>query len=98
MLIAVTGGLGRLGRYVVRELARHTVRVLDVGPRTDCHVADLRDLDALRSALRGVEVVVHLGGIDRSVATDDAATMNVNASSVHRNRHAASPCHVGPNR
>lgn len=79
MLIAVTGGLGRLGRYVVRELARHTVRVLDVGPRDDCHVADLRDLDALRAALRGVEVVVHLGGIDRSVATDDVATMNVNA-------------------
>jgi UDP-glucose 4-epimerase len=79
MHIAVTGGLGRLGRYVVRELAQHTVRVLDVGPTSDCLVADLRDLDALRAALRGVEVVVHLGGIDRSVASDDAATMQVNA-------------------
>jgi nucleoside-diphosphate-sugar epimerase len=79
MEIAVTGGLGRLGRYVVRELAQHTVRVLDIGAPAACHPADLRDLDALRAGLRGVEVVVHLGGIDRSVATDDAATMQVNA-------------------
>ena len=79
MEIAVTGGLGRLGRYVVRELTQHTVRVLDIGAQADCHPVDLRDLDALRAGLRGVEVVVHLGGIDRSVATDDAATMQVNA-------------------
>jgi UDP-glucose 4-epimerase len=79
MRIAVTGGLGRLGRYVVRELAQHTVRVLDLGASADCHLADLRDLDALRAGLRDIEVVVHLGGIDRSVATDDAMTMQVNA-------------------
>jgi NAD(P)-dependent dehydrogenase (short-subunit alcohol dehydrogenase family) len=57
MEIAVTGGLGRLGRYVVRELAQHTVRVLDIGAPAECHPADLRDLDALRAGLRGVEVV-----------------------------------------
>ncbi|HME22639.1 MAG TPA: NAD(P)-dependent oxidoreductase [Acetobacteraceae bacterium] len=79
MQIAVTGGLGRLGRYVVRELAQHTVRVLDIGAPADCHQADLRDIGALRAGLRDIEVVVHLGGIDRSVATDDAATMQVNA-------------------
>jgi nucleoside-diphosphate-sugar epimerase len=83
MRIAVTGGLGRLGRYVVRELAGHSVRVLDVGapadPPTDYREADLRDLEALCAGLRDMEVVVHLGGIDRSVATDDAATMQVNA-------------------
>ena len=33
----------------------------------------------MRAALRGIEVVVHLGAIDRSVATDDAVTMQVNA-------------------
>jgi nucleoside-diphosphate-sugar epimerase len=78
MQIAVTGGLGRLGRYVVRALAQHNVRVLDIGTDADHH-ADLRDLDALRTGLRDIEVVVHLGAIDRSVATDDAATMQVNA-------------------
>ena len=79
MQIAVTGGLGRLGRYVVRELAQHAVRVLDIGAQADCHQADLRDFDALRTGLRDIEVVVHLGGIDRSFMTDDAATMQVNA-------------------
>jgi nucleoside-diphosphate-sugar epimerase len=79
MQIAVTGGLGRLGRYVVRALASHNVRVLDIGTESECVQADLRDLAALRAALRGCEVVIHLGGIDRSVATDDAETMQVNA-------------------
>ena len=79
MQIAVTGGLGRLGRYVVRALGSHDVRVLDIGAENECVRADLRDLAALRTALRGSEVVVHLGGIDRSVATDDGETMQVNA-------------------
>jgi nucleoside-diphosphate-sugar epimerase len=79
MQIAVTGGLGRLGRYVVHALEPHDVRVLDIGAENDCVQADLRDFAALRAALRGSEVVVHLGGIDRSVATDDAETMQVNA-------------------
>jgi len=78
MRIAVTGGLGRLGRYVVRELAQHEPRVIDIAAAADHH-ADLRDIEALRAGLRDIEVVLHLGGIDRSVATDDAATMQVNA-------------------
>lgn len=81
--LAITGANGRLGRYVRRALAAHAPRVLDraapADPGGDYHVVDLRDLDSLRAGLRGVEVVVHLGGIDRSVATDDAATMQVNA-------------------
>ena len=80
MQIAVTGGLGRLGRYVVRRTgAAHGARARHRRRRPSVTQADLRDLDALRAGLRGVEVVVHLGGIDRSVATDDAATMQVNA-------------------
>lgn len=70
--LAVTGGHGRLGRYVVRALEPHDVRVLDVAD------ADLRDFSAVRAALHDIEVVVHLGGIDRSFARDDAATMQVN--------------------
>jgi nucleoside-diphosphate-sugar epimerase len=83
MRIAVTGGLGRLGQHVVRALAAHTPRVVDIAapadPPADYHRADVRDLDAVRAALHGIEVVVHLGAIDRSFATDDAATMSVNA-------------------
>lgn len=82
MRVAVTGGLGRLGRYVVQALAPHGPRVIDIArpttPPPDYHHADVRDLDALCAALDGMEVVVHLGAIDRSFATDDVATMHVN--------------------
>jgi UDP-glucose 4-epimerase len=80
--IAVTGGLGRLGRYVVRALAGREVRILDIAAPPDTppgfHQADLRDLDAVCRAVAGCEAVVHLGAIDRSFATDDALTMQVN--------------------
>lgn len=80
MNIAVTGGLGRLGRYVVAAFTPlHTVQVIDIGPATSCHQADVRDLPALLAAFRDTDVVVHLGAIDKSVAGDDSTTMQVNA-------------------
>jgi UDP-glucose 4-epimerase len=84
MRIAITGASGRLGPYVLRALAGHELRVLDLaapaGIEVDFRTADLRDFAALQDGLRGIEVVVHLGGIDRSVAIDDAATMQVNVT------------------
>ncbi len=81
--IAITGGSGRLGQYVLRALDGNEVRVLDVvapaNPRVEFRSADLREFAGVHAALQGIEVVVHLGGIDRSVAIDDAATMQVNA-------------------
>jgi UDP-glucose 4-epimerase len=83
MLVAVTGGLGRLGRYVVEALADHDLRIIDVAvpgnPTHGFHQADLRNMDATCAAVANCEVVVHLGAIDRSFATDDSLTMQVNA-------------------
>ena len=83
MLVAVTGGLGRLGRYVVEALVDHDLKIIDLAvpadPPRGYHQADLRDLDVIRAAVAGCEVVVHLGAIDRSFATDDSLTMQVNA-------------------
>jgi len=83
MRIAITGGSGRLGQYVLRALKGHQLRVLDLVAPSDHSVdfqnVDLCDLVSLQPALRDIDVVVHLGGIDRSVATDDAVTMQVNA-------------------
>ena len=87
MQIAVTGGSGRLGRYVLRALdagsgGGHEPRVLDVVPpgdrRVDFRMRTCAISRRCRRRCAEFEVVVHLGGIDRSVATDDSATMQVN--------------------
>lgn len=74
--IAVTGGSGRLGRYVVAELAgRYEVTVLDITPPAEHPVfaeVDILDLDGLRRTLAGHDGVVHLAAIDSGVkATDE---------------------------
>ena len=68
MKILVTGGSGLVGRSVVDELAKsHTVEALDLKPlhRSDIrfHRADVLDLPALLSVVKGFDVVVHLAGI-----------------------------------
>ncbi len=82
MRIAVTGGLGRLGRLVVeRLLPGHDAVAVDrapADPALPSVQADVRDPAALRAALSGAEVVIHIGGIDRSVAAPDPATLQTN--------------------
>ncbi len=82
MRIAVTGGLGRLGRLVVEALLpEHDVVAIDrapADPALPSVQADLNDPAALRAALSGAEVVVHIGGIDRSVAAADPDTLQTN--------------------
>jgi nucleoside-diphosphate-sugar epimerase len=82
--IALTGGRGRLGRYVAAELRqRHEVRIVDRGapdaaePATDPPV-DVLDFETLAAAFRGHEVVVHLAGIDQSLASAPAAVFETN--------------------
>ena len=70
--IAVTGGSGRLGRFVVEELSRHAeVTVLDIapGPVSVRHITiDILDLEGVYRALEGQDAVVHLAAIDDAVA------------------------------
>lgn len=73
--VLVTGGAGFIGRHVCEELLRrgHRVRVLDAlieqvhsregalpAPEVDLVRADIRDADAVRQALEGVDAVIHL--------------------------------------
>ncbi len=78
--VAVTGGSGRLGRYVVRHLAAVCdVAVIDIeagaGQGIRC---DVRDIDAVRRALRGCQAVVHLAALDDGVTEDEEAYIDVN--------------------
>ena len=73
MRVLVTGSEGRIGRYLAGVLdgQEYSLRGFDTraepqaagGPIDDRQVGDLRDLSAVRSAMRGVDAVVHLGAI-----------------------------------
>jgi UDP-glucose 4-epimerase len=82
--IALTGGRGRLGRYVAAELRRrHEVRIVDRGTPDPAEPApyppvDVLDDEALAKAFRDHEVVVHLAGIDQSLASAPAAVFETN--------------------
>ena len=90
-LMLVTGGAGFIGSHIAERLVElgHEVRVLDnfsTGRREniqsfedviDLVEADVRDVEAVRRAVEGVEVVFHeaaLASVPRSV--DDPATSN----------------------
>ena len=87
MRVLVTGSEGRIGRHLAGVLdgKGYGLRGFDTradtqaagGPIDDRHVGDLRDLPAVRSAMRGVDAVVHLGAIP-SDRDDGAAVMQTN--------------------
>lgn len=80
--VLVTGGSGRLGRFVVNEIQRHAeVTVLDrVPPPADLPyvIVDVRDLKALSSAAAGHDAVVHLAGLDSGVHASEHDYFHVN--------------------
>lgn len=95
-MIAVTGGAGKAGRAVVRDLLEHGREVLsiDLVRRDDlpCEqlVADLADYGETVDALKGAEAVVHLAAIPAPGLKPDELTFRVNVTSTY-NVFAAAP-------
>lgn len=81
--VVVTGGSGRVGRYVVRELAKSYDVVNadlvadDSGVRHE--TVDVMDLDALRRVCKGADALVHLAAIDFDWKAAPEKYMRVNA-------------------
>ena len=101
-LVAVTGGSGKLGRAVVRDLIEHGYQVvnLDRVPSPDADGAfvrvDFTDYGQTLSALLGVDdkydrvdAVVHLAAIPAPGLTTNAATFDNNVTSTYHVFEAA---------
>ncbi|MFB3122396.1 MAG: NAD-dependent epimerase/dehydratase family protein [Candidatus Binatia bacterium] len=89
MKVVVTGGSGRLGHYVVRELLDHGYEVLSLDriPPTEklcpSWVADLRKSGDLYEALKGSQGVVHLGAYQAPNLASDSETFSNNVTATY---------------
>ena len=84
MKIVLTGASGRVGRYVLAELAAtHDVVAFDARPPVDSAVrfvqGDITRMADCRQALDGAEVVVHLAAIPNPLNNPPEQVMQINA-------------------
>jgi nucleoside-diphosphate-sugar epimerase len=98
MKVVVTGGSGRLGRYVTRELARnHDVTVFDrVAPADTAvgfHAGDILNIEDCRRAFAGSEAVVHLAAIPHPMSDPAETVFRVNTMGTFNVHQAA--CEAG---
>ncbi len=89
MRIVVTGGSGKAGRWVVRDLREHGHDVLNVDTKHDgsehglCLLADLADYGQTAEALAGYDAVVHLAAIPAPGLRPPADTFRNNMLSTY---------------
>jgi nucleoside-diphosphate-sugar epimerase len=99
--IVVTGGSGKAGRWVVRDLRErgHDVQNVDLvhdgSPHGQCLVADLSDLGQAHEAIAGADAIVHLGAIPAPGLRSPGETFRNNAISTHNVFSAATERGLG---
>lgn len=80
--VVVTGGSGRVGKYVVAQLMKnHEVVVADLKPSehdVEFIEANVMDLEAVRKAVVGADAVIHLAAIDFDWKAPEEEYINVN--------------------
>jgi nucleoside-diphosphate-sugar epimerase len=100
-LVVVTGGSGKAGRAVVRDLVEQGRAVLSVdvvrGADLPCEQiqADLTDFGQAIDVLKGAEAVVHLAAIPAPGLQPDELTFRVNTTSTYNVFSAASLLGIG---
>jgi len=93
--VLIIGGAGYIGSQLCRDLLDkgYRVRILDTflfgdfsvrdlysNPAFEVMMGDFRNIDTVMKAIRGVDAVVHLGGLvgDPACAVDDEQTLEIN--------------------
>ena len=95
MRVVVTGGSGKGGSWVVRDLRDHGHEVLNVDRRPDGHpsektlVTDLTDLGQTQDALASADAVVHFAAIPAPGLRPEGETFRINALSTYNVFQAA---------
>ena len=98
--VVVTGGSGRLGQFVIRDLLAHNYQVLSldrVAPREKLcasWLVDLRHSGDLFEALRNAYGVIHLGAYQAPNLAPDAETLSNNVSVTYNVLRAAADSKV----
>ena len=98
--IVVTGGSGRLGQFVIRDLLANGYQMLSldrVPPREKLcpsWLVDLRQAGDLFEALKGAYGIVHLGAYQAPNLASDAETISNNVSATYNVLRAAADSKV----
>jgi nucleoside-diphosphate-sugar epimerase len=101
MRIVVTGGSGKGGRWVVRDLRDHGHDVVNVdlvpdgAPNDLFLLTDLTDLGQVLDVVRGADAVVHFAAIPAPGLRPEGETFRVNALSTWNVFHASVRSAVG---
>ena len=89
MRVVVTGGSGKVGRWVVEDLraADHDVLNVDIvrddSPHGRCIVTELTDLGQVHDVLAGADAVVHLAAIPAPELRPEGETFRINTMSTY---------------
>jgi nucleoside-diphosphate-sugar epimerase len=101
MKVVVTGGLGKAGRWIVRELVSgddgrtiHDVLVFDLtrgeeGPHVRCLAGDIREQGQVFEVLCGCDAVIHLAGVPKYGVVTNEATVRTNVMAAFNVHEAA---------
>ena len=93
--VVVTGGSGKLGQFVIRDLLERDYCVLNldrVVPREKLSMTwqvDLRHAGDLFEAMRGAHGIIHLGAYQAPNLAPDAETLSNNVSATYNVLRAA---------
>jgi nucleoside-diphosphate-sugar epimerase len=92
MKILVTGGLGSVGRPLIKLLVNHGYIVKVIGRRPEAEVADelipgaayascdINDFSAIRQQVRGMEVIIHLAAIPAPMMASGVEIFRINCA------------------